>query len=375
MKTLRILVFHWRDIRNPEAGGAEKVLFDFLKEMTKLGIKIIVISPKFAGCKSEEIVDGIRIIRLGHKYSVYVYAVLFYILHLKKKIDLVLDNITGVPWFTPLYIKKPKVAIIYHLGRKETFFTEFPTMAGRIGYVLATISWIAEKTIPILYKNVSFITLSKDTKRDLVRLGLSEEQIHVVQEGIDFSTYKPGNEKSIFPHIIYVGRLIKAKGVGTLIKSIDMVTKLIPNVKLSIVGRGYFENELRKLTKKLNLEEKVIFHGYISEEEKIKLLQKAHILVMSSLREGWATPVIEANACGTPAIGTDVIGVKSTIKDGVTGLLFPYGDIKKLADKIIYLVANNKLRKQMSENAVQWASNFSRKRMIMNFIDFIAKYA
>jgi len=371
---MNVLVLHWRDIKNPSAGGSENVLHKILKEMVKLGFNVIMISSKFIGCKDQEIIDGIKIVRLGSKYSVYILAALYYIFYLRRKVNLVLDSITGIPWFTPLYVKKSKIALIYHLGKKETFFIELPNMAKIFGYILAVVALIAESLIPILYKNVPFITFSEDTKNDLTHFGIPRKHIFVVQEGIDISHYKPCDFKDNFPHIIYVGRLVKNKGVDILIKSLKLVVRIFPNVKLSIVGRGYFENNLRKLVKNLELEDNVVFHGYISESKKVKLLQRAHILVMPSLREGWATPVIEANACGTPAIGTNVRGVKSAIIDGVTGFLVPYGDIKELADKIIILLSKREFRQKIARNAIYWAKNFDQEIMIQKFINIINHY-
>ncbi len=169
-----------------------------------------------------------------------------------------------------------------------------------------------------LYKKIPFITFSEDTKNDLIEIEISKNNIYVAQEGIDLELYNPGTEKSSFPHLIYVGRLVRNKGVEHLIRAMSLVVKKFPNVSLSIVGAGPFEARLKELTANLGLSDHIVFHGFVSEKAKVKLLQKAHVLIHPSLREGWATPVIEANACGTPSIGADVIGINSTIRDGVT---------------------------------------------------------
>jgi glycosyltransferase involved in cell wall biosynthesis len=92
---------------------------------------------------------------------------------------------------------------------------------------------------------------------------------------------------------------------------------------------------------------------------------------MPSLREGWATPVIEANACGTPAIGTNVAGVRSTIINGVTGFLFPYGDSKELDNIISRLLSNNALREELGGNALKWAQRFDQELTIKRFIKIL----
>lgn len=367
---MKVLVFHWKDITHPYAGGAERLLHRLMKEITALGHSVTWFCSKYENSRKEEYVDGINVVRRGGQFSVYLHATFFYLKH-QKKMDLVIDNITGVPWFTPLYSSKPKLAIIYHVGKKETFFMELPVMKGLIGYFLALVGWLAECMVPVLYKNVPFITFSEDARNDLTQLGVPEDHIYVAQEGIDLNKHKPGNEKHSFPYIIYVGRLVRNKGVEHLIKAMRIVVHNVPNAKLSIIGKGPFEAKLKGLVANLGLKESVTYHGYVSEDEKIELLQRAHVLVMPSLREGWATPVIEANACGTPAIGTNVMGVKSTIINGVTGFLFPFGDSKELACKIIRLLSNHELRKEMGENAWEWAQRFDGKLTCQRFIEIL----
>jgi len=367
---MKVLVFHWKDITHPYAGGAERLFHQLMKEIIPLGHSVVWFCSRYENSREEEYVDGINVVRRGGQFSVYLHAIFFYLRN-RKKIDLVIDNITGVPWFTPIYSSRPKVAIIYHVGTKETFFIELPAMQGLIGYFLALVGWLAECMVPVLYKNVPFITFSEDTKNDLTHLGVHEDHILVAQEGIVLTKYNLGKERNGFPLIIYVGRLVRYKGVEYLIRAMTFVVQHVPDAKLSIVGRGFFEAKLKELITDLGLEESVTFHGYVSEDEKIKLLQRAHVLVMPSLREGWATPVIEANACGTPAIGTNVMGVKSTIINGVTGFLVPYGDVKELASKITIILSNYEIRERMSDNALRWAQKFDQKLMVQRFVKML----
>ena len=91
----------------------------------------------------------------------------------------------------------------------------------------------------------------------------------------------------------------------------------------------------------------------------MRLFQSAWVSAHPSAKEGWGIPAIEANACGTPAIAYDVPGHRDSIRDGETGLLIPYGDIKGLASAIVELVQDTELRERMSRNAPLWASNFN----------------
>jgi glycosyltransferase involved in cell wall biosynthesis len=341
-----------------------------MKEIIPLGHSVVWFCSGYENSREEEYIDGINFVRRGGQFSVYLHAIFFYLKN-RKKIDLVIDNITGVPWFTPLYSSRPKVAVIYHVGTKETFFIELPAKQGLVGYFLALVGWLAECMVPVLYKNVPFITFSEDTKNDLVHLGVYENHIFVAQEGIMLNKYKASKDRKGSPLIIYVGRFVKNKGIEHLIRAMATIVPHIPDAKLSLVGRGPFEGKLKELVANLRLERNVTFHGYVPENDKIKLLQRAHVLVMPSLREGWATPVIEANACGTPAIGTNVAGVRSTIINGVTGFLFPYGDSKELDNIISRLLSNNALREELGGNALKWAQRFDQELTIKRFIKIL----
>src|SRR5579872_6932777 len=103
----------------------------------------------------------------------------------------------------------------------------------------------------------------------------------------------------------------------------------------------------------MGLENIVTFLGYISDEEKSMILARSHCLVMPSMREGWATPVIEAGFLGTMSIGSNVIGISETIVEGKTGFLVPYGDAEALARCITKILEDPKLCLEMGELARQ----------------------
>jgi glycosyltransferase involved in cell wall biosynthesis len=97
----------------------------------------------------------------------------------------------------------------------------------------------------------------------------------------------------------------------------------------------------------------------VSEEGKIEVLSRAWVFVTPSMKEGWGITVIEANDCGTPAIGYDVPGLRDSIQDGKTGLLVPQGNIDRLTAAIVNVLTDEDLRNELSRNALDWASGFT----------------
>jgi glycosyltransferase involved in cell wall biosynthesis len=171
-------------------------------------------------------------------------------------------------------------------------------------------------------------------------------------------------KKDPVPTILYLGRLKKYKSVDLLIKALPLVINEVPEARLVIVGEGDYKPELQNLTRNLELEDKVIFTGFVDGKTKVEWLHRAWVTVYPSIKEGWGLTNIEANACGTPAIASDVPGLRESVLPGKTGFLFRYGDEQDLADKIIRIITDNELRERFSREGILWASNFSWDKVV-----------
>ena len=218
-------------------------------------------------------------------------------------------------------------------------------------------AWIAEKIIPFVYRKTPVVTVSESSKKELVKFGMASERVQVIYNAIDHKTLEPG-VKYEKPLIAYVGRLKKYKRLNHLLEAFRLVKRRIPEVRLIIAGRGDY-TDLETSVKRLELEAWVSLRGEVSEVEKLDILQKSWIFVTPSMKEGWGVAVLEANACGTPAIAYDVPGLRDSIRDGKTGLLVPDGNIVALNDAIVKVLSNSEFRGKLSQNALKWASSFS----------------
>jgi glycosyltransferase involved in cell wall biosynthesis len=312
---------------------------------------------RFEGCRETDTKDGIEIVRKGGPYTVYLHAMKEYIQNLRKRgFDVVIDEINGVPFFTPLYVRGVrKVAIMHHLV-KDIFFKELPWHMAVLGYT-------AEKTIPLIYHETKFIAVSESTRKALVNFGIPEGNIKVVLNGVDHELYNRNpSQKSPYPHIIYLGRIKYYKNLDHLIEAIKIIRNdknLREKPKLTIAGRGYVYHHLKQLAADRKVQDCIEFLGEVPEQKKIELLQRAWVYVTPSTREGWGLTVIEAAACGTPVIAYDVPGLRDAVVDGRSGILVPYGDIEALAKSIVRVLTDEGLRSCLSENAYRWSLNFN----------------
>src|SRR3990167_10427605 len=160
---MKVLILNWRDIKNPSSGGAEILTHEIAKGLVNRGHDVWQISDLFNGAKKKEKIDGVVIERGGHPdartlfHSVQYFAYKKYKEQFRGKIDLVIDEIHGVPFFTPLYVKEKKVAFICEVaGDLWDVAVSFPfNMLGRV----------VERIYPFFYSKIKIITISNSSKK------------------------------------------------------------------------------------------------------------------------------------------------------------------------------------------------------------------
>lgn len=349
---MKILVLNWRDIKNEWAGGSEVYLFELAKRWVKMGHKVTLFCGQDVRNKlpDEETIDGIEIIRRGGRFSLYFWAFWYYLTRLRNQCDIVVDVQNGIPFFSVLYCRKPKISIAYHVHGRQ-FFIELP-------FPLSSVGYIAEKFLfPLFYSNTRIMAISETTKHDLLKLGFKKKNIDIVYCGISGLGLSNQYKKFTAPTILYLGRIKKYKRVDMLIKIMPEILKRVPNAHLFVAGWGTEGTSVMDISMRSGMRKKIKIIGTVNETEKKYLLTRAWVFVNPSIGEGWGISVIEANMHGTPAIAFKVAGLSESIKDGETGLLAITEN--ELIEKICLILENKKLREKLSKNSVQWAKRFN----------------
>jgi len=366
---MKILILNWQDIKNPLGGGAEVHLHQIFSRIAKLGHDVTLFCSSFDGALPEETIDGIKVIREGGRYFFnFRVPIKYWKRFRKEKFDIVIDDMNKIPFFTPLYVKERLYFIIHHLFGKSIFL-EAPLPFALYVYFMEKLGVAIARR-----RHVPLFVVSQSTKDEMLTNGFQESNIQFAYNCVDHRLHKPDNERrSKEPLIGYFGRLKKYKSVDHLLKAFTLVRSKFPNVKLVIIGEGDYRKNLESLSKELGVSDVVCFKGYVDEQEKIRLLQEVWFLVNTSSKEGWGLTVIESNACGTPVIGSNVPGLRDAIQDGKTGLLYEYGKIDQLADKILMLLQDSNLRDELARNAYLWSKNFDWDVVAKNVIDELQK--
>jgi glycosyltransferase involved in cell wall biosynthesis len=348
---LRILILNYRDKTHPLAGGAEEHLHRIFGKLTELGHSVALFTTSYEGAKENETIDGIKITRCGSD-AFFQFNVIFKVPKLIKKFkpNIIVEDLNKLPLFSPYITKIPKLIQIHHLWKFSIFKEAF--------FPIAFAVWLGEKIIPFVYKKCHFAVVSPSTKKELCELGIAKEKISVIYNGTEneYLDAEKVRDKSLY--FLWLGRFRKYKGVWVAFEAFRIFSEKHPDVKLFFAGSGSEEAKMREKAKEWGLEGKVEFLGVVEPKEKMDLMGKALGLLQTSYKEGWGLTVIEAAACGTASIASNVSGLCDSVKDGETGLLFKAGNAADCAKKMEIICDNDVLRNKLESEARNYAQSF-----------------
>lgn len=356
---MRIIVFTWKDLSHPAAGGAEVFTSEIARYWVQWGHEVTIFASRHVGSKSQEDIDGVRILRVGTRLTVYREARKFWKRYGEGAFDLVIDQVNTRPFLTPRYVRStPILCLIYQLAA-EVWHEEVPPLASHIGRYLLEPHWLRG------YRQCQTVTISASTKDDLCRLGF--ERVAVVKPGLASTSYLAEEiRKEEQPTAIFVGRMVKTKRPEHALQAHKLMRQVLPHVQLWLVGDGYLRRKLEN-----ERVEGVTFFGHVSQEKKVNLLSRAHLALIPGVREGWGLVVIEANAVETPAVGYDIPGLRDSILDGKTGFLVePKPDA--LAAGAVQLLQTPPRLATMRRDAKEWASSFDWEWTATTLLDLAA---
>jgi glycosyltransferase involved in cell wall biosynthesis len=343
----------------PHTGGTEKYVKDLSIQLVKNGHEVTVISnnvPRSKKAKKEEVIDGVKVKRLSAIDFLYYLPVTF---SFNKKM---------LEGFDLVHIHCPPHSFIRTLaGRASlpvvaTFHCDVTVTGQFFGIPIpkfithgfeSIMDWYArlfmKKVEEIISTSVSYASTSpviKDLKYNAIPIGVYHDKLDesLKKQGID-----PIKDKK--KQILFLGRLAANKGVNYLVAAMPKILAAHPDAKLVICGEGEEKASIVALIKKLGLENNITFYGTVNLDVLTSLYSNSSVFVLPSINrlEAFGIVQLEAMACHTPVVASDIPGVNSVMDIGKSGLLVPKENPEALADAIIRIIGNPELIAQMGK--------------------------
>lgn len=358
-------MLNWRDPVNPLAGGAERVSLGYLKALRARGHEVFWFANSFDGAAAEEVVEGIRVVRGGCRFTSQLLASRW--CRTQPAFDLVIDQHHGLPWFAPWWCQARCVAFIHEvLGPIWNSFYSWP---------LSAVGQWQEWATHWLYRSVPFWTASSDTAKLLRERGVTD--ITQIPYGVDTRALPELDSKALVQplRLVTVSRLAPNKRVDHAIRTVRFLLDEGVDVHLTVIGEGEMELDWRGLSIELGVHTHVAFTGQISEKEKDDHLRLAHFLLHTSVREGWGLNVIEANALGTPAAVYPVAGLVESTLAGVTGIVSEKETPRALAAALLRALSEPEIYQEYRRAAWKRAEQFHWDNVLPKACDWLESVA
>ncbi|MEU7949501.1 glycosyltransferase family 4 protein [Micromonospora taraxaci] len=352
----RIAVLNWKDPWHPDAGGAEVYAWQVARDLVTAGAQVTFLTARPKGQRGDEVRDGIRIVRVGGRWSIYPRA-LGWLSRRRRQFDAVLDCQNGIPFFSPAVLPAsvPVVCVIHHVHDRQ-FRLYFGPLIGRFG------AWLEGPVARRVYRRCVTLAVSPSTAtavRD--RLGWTGPVV-VVPNGAD-ADHPPRGSRDEHPRLVCVGRVTRHKRVDLVLDAVDQLRSERPDLRLDIVGGGPDVETIRRQVDERGLNGVVTVHGHLPSAERDALLAAAWLHVSGSWGEGWGLVVVEAAAAGLPTVAFDVDGLRDAVRPGRTGWLVsegehPASDLAAGLDRALDSLATPSEADRMANECRQWSDAF-----------------
>lgn len=335
----------------PYIGGVENNAFYLSQELVKRGHEVTVICANEPAAKDVRDVNGIAVERLNYTGKIANTNITLRLPFALRdaNFDLVHTHLPtpwSADWSTLIARRKNKpVVLTYHndiTGRGMARYIARLYNATSLRYVLKHVD-------KLIITQPGYLTTSPYLKQ-------YEHKIAVIPNGVDVRKFTPRSlDNKDTPRLFFLSILDefhRYKGFDILLQALTMVKKDIPDVKLIVGGEGELLREYQQKVHSLELTDSVEFHGFIPEDRIVEYYAAASAFVLpsiSSTQEGFGIVLLEALACGTPVISTDIVGVAADVRANNAGIIVPPKDHEALAEAILTLLGDAKLAQQMGD--------------------------
>lgn len=337
----RIHSLAWRDLDDPDAGGSEVHADEFMRRWAAAGLELVHRTSFAVGHPHEAERHGYSVVRRGSRYTVFPRAVAAEVTRRAGPSDALVEIWNGVPWLSPVWCRRPRITFVHHV-HGPMWDQIMPRPFAGLGRALES------RVAPPFYRRTQVVTPSDATRDELLEIGFRSDRVVAVPNGVS-AQFQPGGDKSSFPLVVAVGRLAPVKRFDELIRAALTAKARVPDLRLEIVGDGPMREQLVELVGSHGAGSWISLPGQVSHDDLVARYQRAWVVASASLAEGWGLTLTEAAACATPAVATDIRGHRSSVVDGVTGVLAP---VDRLGDALADVLLDPDRRASLAEAAL-----------------------
>ncbi len=342
---------------HPHTGGTEKYVRDLSAELVKQGHDVTVISnnvPKEKNAPATETLDGIKVIRLKAIDYIYLPSSMEFNLDMVKGFDVLHAHAPAISFVRAVRNAGIPLVVTYHCDTvmfDKVFGMPTPEWF-KWGFEFVTSNynklWLkaADEIINTSDSYASSSPVLKQFHPNVIPIGMHCEAFDKIIAARGFNeTTKKKNQ------ILFLGRLASNKGVEYLIRALNIVVRKFPDTQLVISGEGEEKPHLLALIKELELEKAVKWEGNLNLEKIVDFYSNSLVYVLPSINrlEAFGIVQLEAMACRTAVIASDIPGVNSVMNPGETGLLVPKMNPEALAEALMKLLGNPQLAIEMGK--------------------------
>ncbi|MGY1752560.1 glycosyltransferase family 4 protein [Blastococcus sp. SYSU D01042] len=358
-----VLFVNWRDLSHPQGGGSERYVHRVAEGLAAAGLRVTLLCAAHERAPAEEVVNGVRIVRRGGRLSVYPRALAYVRRHRPR---LVVDVQNGIPFCSTLVTRTPVTVLVHHVHREQ-----WPIVFGRIGGRMGW--WLESVLAPRVYRRARYIAVSEATRGEMVELGIDAERISIVPVGIE-PALEVTTPRSPTPELVVLSRLVPHKRVEHALEVLARLRDRWPDLRLTVVGDGWSEEDLRAEAVRLGVADRVTFAGFVDEQTKHEHLASAWVHLVPSVKEGWCLVVNEAGGHGVPTVGyRSAGGLRESVVDGVSGVLVD--DLDEMTAATARLLEEDGTREAMGRAAQQHAAAFAWPATVRAFAAVLARSA
>jgi glycosyltransferase involved in cell wall biosynthesis len=368
-RRLRILFLATRDWYHPATTGGDITLWENARYLASVGHDVTLVAARFDGASREEVLDGIKVVRLGGIHSLWLRTFVYYLSRCRGRYDVVVAEGFGgsrIPRLAPLYVTEP-IITEWHQIHRDLFAVQYPRILnGPLNILEHITAWI--------HRNTLVRAGTEEWQKAFPTIGFKPKNVFLLPVSIREEWLGASNgHYSTAPTVLWIGKLRRYKSPDHAIRAMVEVVKRIPQASLILAIRHddlKYERELIELVDELHLASHVEFRFNVSEQEKRDLLNATRALVVSSVVEGFGIVVLEANASGVPVIASSGVP-EGAVRDGMNGLRYPYGDIAALSARICKVLQDDQLHNRLSEAGREFARRFAWRKVGAQYAEVV----